>query len=788
MELREQLQHTMGSSYTLERELGRGGMARVFVATETRLRRTVVVKVMSPELASDVSGERFEREIQLAASLQQANIVPILSAGDVDGVPYYTMPYVEGESLRTLLVARGERGELPISEVVSILRDVARALSYAHAHGVVHRDIKPDNVLLSHGTAVVTDFGIAKAISASRTAPGDPTLTQAGAPIGTPAYMSPEQVAGNPAIDHRADIYAFGCMAYELLTGHPPFADPSLQRVLAAHLTERPKPVRQLRPEAPPALELLVMGCLEKRPVDRPASANEILQTLGAIATTSGGMTSRVFGRSASGRRRLVFASAAAILVMLLAVAWWRGHSGLAEHIDPSVVVLPLTNLSRDKANDYFGEGLAEEITDALSKAGVRVIGHTSVATLVSKGLDASDIARQLGVAYVLQGSVQQAGGNGRITMNLTSARDGATLWSNKYDEPLKDVFAVQDSIAHSVAAALKVTLVGGATAKLVRTETTDPEAHALYLQGLYQWNRRTAQTLHQAINLFDQAVQRDPKYARAYAGIAMAYVVLPNYDDVATDSVLSKAFDAAHHALDLDSTLSEPHTVLGYGNCIRFENAAAGRAFANALRLDSSSATAHYWHALLLGNLGRYDESMREARRARAIDPVAPIVQYVVAQELYNARQYAAADSSDRALLALEPTFTIGILLQGRILTEQRRFDEAIALLEPLSDQPNVRSSEKLGLLAYAYARAGRAREARATLARLPRDTLLSAGGLVAAALDALGDRDAAVVMFRRAMAQHDPWVFVLRSAPYDGLRKDPRLAPLFAKIEAPQ
>jgi TolB-like protein/tRNA A-37 threonylcarbamoyl transferase component Bud32 len=785
MELREELQHTLGSTYTLERELQRGGMARVFVATETRLRRNVVVKVLSPELAADVSGERFEREIQLAASLQQANIVPVLSAGDMDGVPYYTMPYVEGESLRALLTTRGA---LSINETVSILRDVARALSYAHAHSVVHRDIKPDNVLLSHGAAVVTDFGIAKAISASRTSPGDPTLTQAGAPIGTPSYMAPEQVAGDPTIDQRADVYAFGCMAYELLTGHPPFTDPSPQRVLVAHLSEVPKPVPELRPETPPSLASLVMRCLAKRAEDRPASANELLQTLGGLATPSGDAPSSVSRRAASGRRRLVFGSAATMLVLVAAAGWWRGYSAVSEHLDRSIVVLPLVNLSGDKANDYFGEGLAEEITDALNKAGVRVIGRSSAATLLRKGFDAREIARRVSAAYMLQGSVQQSRENGRITMNLTSVQDGATLWSEKYDEPFQDIFAVQDSIAHSVANALRVTLTGGATTRLVRKET-NPEAHALYLQGLSKWDRRSAQTLHQAIRLFEQAADRDPNYARAYAGIAMAYAVLPIYDDVPTDATLSKALNAAHRALALDNTLAQPYAVLGYASATRFENAVAERSLATAVRLDSNFATAHYWHSLLLGHLGRDEASMSEGRRARAIDPVSLVIQTALATELYNTHRYAAADSSDSAVVAFEPTFTVALLLRGRILTEQRRFDDAIAMLEPLSRQPNTRSTEKLGLLAYAYARAGRAAQSRATLARLPRDTLVSAGGTVAAALDALGDRDSAVTMFRRAVEQHDPWLFVLgRSAPYDGLRGDPRVTALFAKIEAPQ
>jgi len=267
MDLREQLQATLATSYTLERELGGGGMSRVFVADETRLGRKVVVKVLSPELAAGISAERFEREIKLAASLQQANIVPVLSAGDTGGVPYYTMPFVEGEGLRARLRSHGA---LPIGEAVSVLRDVARALAYAHERGIVHRDIKPDNVLLSGGAAVVTDFGIAKAISASRTASGDATLTQLGTSIGTPAYISPEQAAGDPDIDHRADIYSFACMAYEMLTGQPPFTNRTPQRLMAAHMGEAPQSVLELRPDTPSALAAMVMRCLEKDASARP--------------------------------------------------------------------------------------------------------------------------------------------------------------------------------------------------------------------------------------------------------------------------------------------------------------------------------------------------------------------------------------------------------------------------------------------------------------------------------------------------------------------------------------
>src|SRR3954470_7918563 len=282
-DLRSRVQQSLSNSYTLERELGGGGMSRVFVADEHRLGRKVVVKLLSPELAAAMSATRFEREIRVAASLQQANIVPVLSAGETDGLPYYTMPFVEGESLR----ARLGRGPLPIPEAVSILRDVSRALAYAHEHGVVHRDIKPDNVLLSGHTAVVTDFGIAKAIAAASDVSSGATLTQLGTAIGTPAYMAPEQAAGDPATDHRADIYAFGCVAYELLAGQPPFPGLPPHKLLVADMSETPKPVATLRPDCPPALASLVMQCLAKDPASRPQSATEVLRLLEAVASPS---------------------------------------------------------------------------------------------------------------------------------------------------------------------------------------------------------------------------------------------------------------------------------------------------------------------------------------------------------------------------------------------------------------------------------------------------------------------------------------------------------------------
>jgi len=335
-DLHSRLQQSLGTTYALERELGGGGMSRVFLATESRLRRSVVVKVLTPELAADVSVERFEREIVLAAQLSHPSIVPVLTAGDANGLPYYTMPFVEGQSLRARLAAGGPPPQL---EAISILRDVARALSYAHDHGIVHRDIKPDNVLLSSGSATVTDFGIAKAISAARTdgGSGHETLTQVGTSIGTPTYMAPEQAAADPDVDHRADIYSFGITAYEMLTGRPPFCDSSPRKLLAAHLTEPPEPILARRPDTPPALAAMVMACLEKEPADRPQSARALLHVL-EIVQAGEQRAARAQVQRGSLARQLALGLVALVAVSILARASIIAM-GLPEWVLPATLV-----------------------------------------------------------------------------------------------------------------------------------------------------------------------------------------------------------------------------------------------------------------------------------------------------------------------------------------------------------------------------------------------------------------------------------------------------------------
>jgi eukaryotic-like serine/threonine-protein kinase len=789
----EQLRAALGGTYDVERELVGGGMSRVFVAREKGLNREVVIKVLPADIAAGVSLERFTREIQLAASLQQANIVPLLAAGQANGIPYFTMPYVQGESLRRRL----SQGTPSIAESTGILRDVARALSYAHARGVVHRDIKPDNVLLSHGTAMVTDFGIAKAVSASRTLSDHDTLTSVGSSLGTPAYMSPEQVAADPHVDHRADLYAWGCMAYELLIGTPPFVKESPQRVMAAHLSEAPAPIAPRRPDVPPRLERLVMRCLAKEPGDRPATADDLLQELDVVATPSVAPEASSMPAAASSRRgargMAVALGLVAVVVVAAVLVRALGHRSESaakpapSAADRSIAVLPLSNLSGDKDDDYFGIGLAEEMTRALSKTGVRVIGRVSAGALLAKGLDERAIARELGVGSVLTGSVQRAAGQVRINVSLLSA-DGAVRWTDKYDRPLTNVFAVQDEIARAVAGKLLGAL--GVTAGASRVETSDPEAYSLFLQAQVLFGRRTAQTLQQSISLFERAVERDPKFARAQASLAMALAVLPSYVQGNTVAAGARAIAAAQRAIMIDSTIAESYIAIAYIDLLVANNRGADTNFRRALALDSTVATAWGWYGLLASHLGQFAEAHRRIARGRELEPASLIARAWDGQTYTNERQYGKVDSIASEAIAVDSTFALtwSVRAEGWLLSGRGK--EAVAILErQVKELPPHRPTETHGLLAYAYARMHMVAQARALLDGLRADNggQLPATGVLACALEELGDHEAAIALLSQAVAQHDAWlVQYTRGERYDKLRRDPRGAALLEKDEA--
>ncbi len=682
-DLRDRLATALGGGYRLGAELGGGGMSRVFAAVDVELGRNVVVKVLPPEMAAGVNAERFRREIQLAAQLQHPHIVPLLAAGRQGDLVWYTMPLVEGETLR-LRLAR--EGELPIPEALRILRDVADALSYAHGHGVVHRDIKPDNVLISGRHAVVTDFGVAKAVSA---ASGSSSLTSLGVALGTPAYMAPEQAAAEPGVDHRADIYALGAVAYEMLTRRPPFTAPTAQMVLAAQVTQIPEPVAGQRAAVPPALADLVMRCLEKRPADRWQSAEDLRQALEILATPSGG-TAATAVRPAAGRVQGRLRTAAWVAVALLlaaaayaAVRWLRPAPSR-----PTLVVLPFENVGAP-ADAYFADGIGEEITTRLARvSGLKVVARNSALRFRQSGLTAQQFGRELGADYVLDGTVRWqhrggASGDVRVTPALIRVGNAQEVWGQTYDASLSDVFRVQSDIAEQVVGALQVTL--GATERRDMGEggTRDVAAYNSYVLGRYEWRKRTAGGLQTAARQFTAALARDPGYARAWSGLADAVGLFPQYG--VTEVTRAVAYDsaerAARRAIALDPRSAEAHASLGeiLANG-RWDWAGAEQEFKTAIALDPDYATAHQWYGELLAGIGRIQPALAEGQLAVRLDPMAPVMANAYGMELFYARRYPDAIRQFRRAIQLQPDYRAPPGNLMRVYLVQGNYPAAVA------------------------------------------------------------------------------------------------------------
>jgi serine/threonine-protein kinase len=794
-DLGARLQTVLGDAYTIERELGGGGMSHVFLATERRLDRQVVIKLLPPDVAGGVSLDRFNREIQLVARLQNPHIVPVITAGEADGVPFFTMPFVEGRSLRDTL-ASGTR--ISITEGANILRDVATALAYAHERGIVHRDIKPDNVLLSGGAAVVTDFGVAKAISTARAggAPGG-SLTQIGFSLGTPLYMAPEQAAADPSTDHRADIYSFGIMAYELFAGTPPFAGRSPAALLAAQMTETPPLLSVARPDAPVPLVELVRRCLEKDPAKRPQTAAEVVQGLDQALVSSGqlslGAGAPVMAPAPATNRNVRALAFGAMFVIAATAGLLISRRGgrdatSAADVPRSVAVLPLENVGGSDSDRYFSEGITDELTGALGKVpGLRVASRTSVFALRSKGMDAQQIAKTLKVSSLLEGTIRRSGERLRVTAQLTNASDGLALWSDTYERQMKDVFQVQDDIASSIAGALRVALAPapngktGLPAGTAPAGTEDLAAYDLYLRGRYFWHQRGNDALHRAAEYFGQAIDRDPTFARAYAGLADALGLLPIYGTTPADSAFPLARRAAEKALALDSSLAEAHTTLGLILKSTGEWEPAAMELRRGIALDTTYATAHQWYAEVLIITGRVREAVTELERARELEPLSPVINAELGYALGLAGRYQDGMLAGQRAVELDSTLWTGHaflaftrLFAGDYPAAVTGFRRAVRLgqgLDPL-----------VGALAFSLAKTGQADSARSVLSPAERRANGRGGSPVALAMGyaGLGDRDAALTWLERGAREKDPWLYAMSiNAPiFDSIREDPRFA----------
>jgi len=621
----ERLTAALADRYRIERELGAGGMATVYLAEDLKHHRKVAVKVLRADLAASLGPERFLREVTIAANLQHPHVLPLYDSGQADGFLYYVMPYVEGISLRQKLI---REGELPIADAVRILRDMADALAYAHQHGVVHRDIKPENVMLSGRHALVTDFGVAKAVSE---ATGRQTLTTAGVALGTPAYMAPEQAAADPHTDHRADIYAFGVVAYELLTGRPPFTGASPQAILAAHVTTAADPVTKFRASIPPALAALVMRCLEKKPADRWQSAEEMIPQLESALTPSGGMTPTAtqpgyMGVARRGRRWTAVGAVLIVGAAALAIGRWGMSRAGPGYPRTAIAVLPFENLSAKGPESYFAGGLHDELLTQLAKvASLSVRGRTSVMGYTGTAKPIKQIADELSVGTLLEGSVQVVGERLRVNVQLINAMTDEPLWAERYDRTLDDAFAVQSEIAQQIVTSVGATLGRTEQRAIAEAPTANAQAYRLYLQGLEYVGRPDYLRSNWEIaqDFYERAVALDSTFAIAHAALSYLHGRMSwfRYDPSPERLVRQRA--EAEIALRLAPHLAQAHVAMGAVHYF------GRRDWQTALKeyriaLEGLPNDAGLWE--LIGyvhrRLGNWDEALAALDKVVALDP----------------------------------------------------------------------------------------------------------------------------------------------------------------------
>jgi serine/threonine-protein kinase len=766
------LQSALHRRYAVEREIGHGGMATVYLARDLKHDRAVALKVLRPELAMAVGSERFLREIKIAARLQHPHILPLHDSGYVGGFLYYVMPYVAGESLRDRLQ---RDGPLPVEETVRLAREVAGALEYAHAQGIVHRDVKPENILLQAGHAIVTDFGIARAVSEA----GGSHLTRTGVAVGTPLYMSPEQAAGD-VIDGRSDVYSLGCTLYEMLSGRPPYARSSSLAVLASHSVDPVPSLREHRADVPVSLEQTVTRAMAKLPAERFASAAALDAAL-ASAAPGPGLAFR-------GRRHRL---AGGIAVLTVLVALVVAKYGLAPQrhgpAEKSIAVLPLVNQSGVQEDQIRSDGMTEALIDALAQVpGLRVASRVSVFAYQHAALDSRAIGARLHAAALLEGSFQRADTVLQVSVRLVNADDGYVLWSETFRRDRKDVFAVQDEISQAVVRALQLRLAGDRR-PLVRQATENLEAYDLYLKGRWFWNQRAAgpAPLRRSITFFQEAIRRDSNYAGAWAGLADDYSMLPAFGDAPPADAYPEAKRAAQRALALDSTLADAYTSLGIISVFHdWDWTAAARAFNQALALDSTEPRTHLFHAWYYVAQGQLGEALREVRTAQQLNPLSPIINARVGSALYYLHRYDEAAAELRQALELDSSNTSARAELGRVLVQQRRFPEALAALPAVVD---LQAGYVGGARGYASGMAGHREDALAIerhLKQRARERYIDPLSLATVAIG-LGDTARALDWLERGRNERSFYLpFVAADPIYDPLHRNARFLQLVRAI----
>jgi eukaryotic-like serine/threonine-protein kinase len=775
--------------------LGRGGMGEVYRGRDPRIGRDVAIKVLPESFAKDSERlARFEREARSAGVLNHPNVVVVYDVGERDGSPYIVSELLEGETLRDRL----SEGPLPVGAAVDYAGQIARGLSAAHEKAIVHRDLKPENIFITRDDRVkILDFGLAKL-----TQPEPPgtdvaevlTLTagtDAGVVLGTVGYMSPEQVRGLPA-DSRSDIFSFGAVLYEMLSGRRAFRSGSHVETMNAILKENPPPLADARTDLPPALERVVRRCLEKEPAKRFQSASDVPFALLEASTSSAVVPS---GSRRSVSRRLVLASAGAAVALATGILLWRRLPQSAPAVAgvrprfSSLAVLPLTNFSGDKEQEYFSDGMTEAlISDLAQVSALRIISRTSVMQYKGTRKALRQIAAELGVDAVIEGSVMRAGDRVRITAQLIDGKTDQHLWAQDYQRDLRDVLALQADVAKAIAQAVRATLTPREEAKLATVRPVDPEAQEAYLKGRYFLGEGTEDSIVKAIGYFRKSMEKDPLGARGYAGLADAYSNLRSIYR-SPHEVMPQAKAAALKAVELDDSLAEGHVSLGFVRMFYdFDWKASEREFRRAIELNPGLAEAHDGLALFLMANDRHAEASEEIERARQLDPLSPIVLGDASWVYYGARRYDRALELARQWVELEPNSPWSHTYLGLALEKTGHVDEAIHELETAA--AHDRSVTILEWLGGAYATAGRTTDARRILDELTgrAEKRYVCPYEIATVYAGLGEKDAAFHWLQKGIEERAdcmPWIRA--DSKLDLLRSDPRFAGVLRGVGFP-
>ena len=737
--------------------LGKGGMGEVYVAEDSRLKRRVALKVLPEEVARDpVRLDRFQREAESIAALNHPNILTIYSIEEADGIRFLTMELVEGETLIQLIPS----DRMDVESFLRFSAPVAEALSAAHEKGIIHRDLKPGNIMVSHGGRIkVLDFGLAKLMRDD----SDPdssrmethAQTEDGIVLGTMPYMSPEQIQGK-RLDHRSDIFSLGIIFYEMLTGRRPFQGDTSAELISSIMRDTPERVSDLKAGMPEHLERIIRRCLMKDPRDRYQTARDVYNELRDLNASSGSSTRPASSSAAGGN---------------------------------SIAVLPFTNMSADDENEYFCDGLAEELLNALAKIeDLKVAARTSSFSFKNKNAEASQIGKALRVKTILEGSVRKSGNRLRITAQLINAADGYHLWSERYDREMKDIFDVQDEITLAVVDALKVKLFGEEQDAVLKRHTRNPEAHEFYLRGLFYFYRFTPDDFQKASESFRRAIVIDPRYASAYAGLADAYTEL-SFFSFSPSETMPKAREAANKALELDDRLGEAHNSLAIIKMyFDWDYAGAEQEFQRAIALNPGSGPIHMWYGWYLGLMGRFDESFKEMQGAQERDPLSAANNSGIGIVFHWSRQPERAIEQFRKVLELNPNYLIARSFLAEAYEQKGDFVSAIATIEKI--QQSETDPLTLSTVGYVYAKSGDRHKALEILNEfVKRSNQEYVPAFSFAQIYAgLGDNEQALAWLDKACNERAVWIpFLKVDLKFDPLRSNPRFQELLKKVGFP-